>query len=100
MATFTDVDTVEIRSAAQSIQQNIDAMRKLGSALNDRVISELVTCWQGEAKDLFVQQFTSFNALFARLIEDYEALNDDLESADGAYTQANEQITGCIKTLQ
>jgi len=100
MATFTDVDTDEIRVTAQGIRRNIDEMKKLESALYDHVISELMTCWQGEAKELFIQQFSSFNTSFTQLMGDHEALNDELEAAGGAYAQANEQITGHVNRLQ
>jgi WXG100 family type VII secretion target len=100
MATFTDVDTDQVRIAAQGIRQNIDAMKKTGGALNSRVLNELVTCWQGEAKDCFSQQFTSFCASLMKLLEEYEALLNDLEAADSDYRLANDRITSHISQLQ
>ena len=100
MATFTDVDIEQIRLAAQDISRNIDTMKRLGNTLESRVLNELATSWQGESKDLFVQQFTSFNLSLKRLLEEYEALNNDLESAGGDYQNANSRITDFVNQLQ
>ena len=100
MATFTDVDTEQIRLAAQNIKQNIESIKRIGNELESNVPGRLVPCWQGEAKDLFIQQFTAYNTSLKSLIGEYEALNNDLEAADRDYRQANEQVSGQLNKMQ
>jgi WXG100 family type VII secretion target len=100
MATFTEVDTEQIRQTSQGIRQNIENMKRIRNTLDSNVPSRLVTCWQGEAKDLFFRQFTTFSAALKTLIDGYEALNNDLEAAGGAYQQANEMVTGQVNQLR
>ena len=100
MATFTDVETNQIRQAAQSIQQNITNMRRIRNTLDSNVLSRLTTCWQGEARDSFFRQFASYNTSLRALIDEYEALSNSLQAADEAYRQANNLVTGQISRLQ
>ena len=100
MATFTDVDTEQIRRATQDIRQNITILKRVRNELDSSVLSRLVSCWQGEAKDLFTQQFIAYCASLKILVEEYETLGIDLELAEGAYRQANEQITRQINQLR
>ena len=99
MATFTDVDTNQINNTAQGIRQHIESMKGIRNALESSVISRLIPCWQGEAKDLFTHQFTSYCASLKTLIDSYEELNRDLISAETAYRGANDQVTGEIRKL-
>ena len=99
MATFTNVDTEQIRQTSQRIRQNIENMKRIRNTLESNVPNRLIPCWQGEAKDLFFQQFTNFSVSLRTLIESYEALNSDLEAAGGAYQQANEVVTGQVNRL-
>jgi WXG100 family type VII secretion target len=100
MATFTDVDTEQIRQTSQGIRQNIENMKRIRNTLDGNVPSRLIPCWQGQAKDLFSRQFTAFSASLGALIEGYEALNTDLEAAGGAYQQANEAVNGQVNRLR
>jgi WXG100 family type VII secretion target len=100
MATFTDVETNQIRQTAQSIQQNIANMRRIRNTLDSNVLSRLTTCWQGEARDSFFRQFASFNTSLRALIDEYEALNNSLQSAESIYQQANNQVIGQINKIQ
>ena len=100
MATFTDVDTEVIKQAAQVIRQNIDEINGIKTGLDSNVLSKLVPCWQGEAMDLFSQQFALFSESLKTLVEGYEALYSDLEAAGGVYRQANEQVTGQVSNLR
>jgi WXG100 family type VII secretion target len=99
MATFTNVDTEQIRQTSQEIRQNIENIKRIRNVLDGNVTSRLAPCWQGEAKDLFSQQYTAFSASLRTLIESYEALNNDLQAAGGAYQQANELVTGKVSQL-
>ena len=99
MATFTDVQTVQLEQAAASIRQNISAMRGARDALSQQVLSRLTPHWQGEAKDLFFQQFSAFNASLNKLVADYETLNQQLEASAAAYGQANSMVMGTINRL-
>jgi len=99
MATFTDVETNRIRQTVQSIQQNIANMRRIRNTLDSNVLSSLTTCWQGEAKDSFFRQFTSFSTSLRTLIDEYEALNINLQDAEEIYQQANNQVADQINRL-
>jgi len=100
MATFTDVDTEQLRQTSQGIRQNIENIKRIRNTLDGNVPDRLATCWQGEAKDLFSRQFTIFTASLKTLIEGYEALNSDLESTGRTYQQANELVTGQVNQLR
>ena len=100
MATYTDVDTDQVRQTAQAISQSIESMKRIINALDNNIMSSLATCWQDDAKDLFSQQFSSFIASFRQLVGEYEALNNELEAAEGTYRQANGLVVSNINKLQ
>ena len=99
MATFTDVQTVQLEQAAASIRQNISAIRGVRDALSQNVLSRLTPHWQGEAKDLFFQQFTALNVSLGKLVAEHEALNQQLEASAAAYNQADAMSMGTINRL-
>jgi len=100
MATFTEVDTDQIRQTAQSIQQDIDSLKNIRNALDSDVLSRLAPWWQGEAKDMFTQQFTSYSMSLKALVDEYELMNKELEKAGTEYRAANDQVTAQINRLQ
>ena len=99
MATFTDVQTSQIEQAAASIRQNIGTIRGIQNALSQNVLSKLAPHWQGEAKELFFQQFTALNASLDKLLREHEALNQQLEASAAVYNQADSMVMSAINRL-
>jgi len=81
------------------MRQEIDSMRDIWNMLNNNVLGTLETCWQGEAKDLFSQQFSSFSVSLKKLIDGYDELNSELQAAGNVYQGANDMVLTTINKM-
>jgi WXG100 family type VII secretion target len=99
MGTFTDVEIGQLEQAFNNIHQNINNIQSVYNVLNTDVLNKLVPHWQGEAQQLFFQQFTAYLTSLNQLINNYEILNNQLKIGASQYTQANTLVVQNINRM-
>ena len=95
----TDVDSGQIDSMSKSIDGDIDELRSIRAVFESSVMVSLNPYWQGQAKQIFEEQFTAFEGLFDKLIDSYRDLNEELKKAGSAYSRADDTVKQLIEGL-
>ncbi len=87
-----DRDISSINSKLSQAEQKLSAIRDAGAALN--------AMWQGEAKDIFEEQFNSDCESMQSVIDTLKKYADGLESASSQYKKTSGQVESYINSIQ
>jgi WXG100 family type VII secretion target len=85
----TEVDTERLNNAAAAIDNLISELQKIDATVGRNVLPNLNECWQGQAKDVFVEKFTPFATELSSLIKSHVELNEQLANAAIEYEKAD-----------
>jgi len=84
---YTEVDTDIINTTINSINNSVKELKSIVTVMENDVVNNLTSAWEGEAKEAFKQSIDIFNSLLKEIVNEHTELSEQMNYVNDQYSK-------------